>query len=134
MLKLMQLKRHSQLLQPGVVFQPIHEAIIQRGLKDHLYEFTPEIQNKIMHAMDELWSMNTNCSNPINLDKTVRTIVARASNRAFVGLPLYKYASPPQALHSMTHANIGRDPVLYPECYQIRGQHTREQLDFVIVS
>ena len=76
------------MLRPEVVLQPKHEAIIRRELKIHLNELIPEIQDEIAHATGEVWGSEIGSFRVVNLDKTIRKIVTRASNRAFVGLPL----------------------------------------------
>ena len=83
------------MLEPEVVLQPLHEAIVRRDLKQHLNDLLPEVQNEIACAMDEALGIKTNFSIKVNLDATVRRIIARASNRAFVGLPLCVFSDSP---------------------------------------
>ena len=79
------------MLRPAVVLQPTHEAIIRQDLKNHLNGLEPKIQDEIAHAMDETWGLETESFRMVNLDETIREVVTRASNRAFVGLPLCGY-------------------------------------------
>ena len=81
------------MLRPELVLQPAHEAVIQRDLKNHLNELVPDIQDEISRAVDEIWGLERESFTMINLDKTIREIVTRASNRAFIGLPLCEYLS-----------------------------------------
>ena len=79
------------MLRPEVVLQPVHEKIVQRDLKNHLNVLAPKIQDEISHAVDEFWGTETESFTMVNLDATIRRIVTRASNRAFVDLPLCEY-------------------------------------------
>ena len=79
------------MLRPELVLQPIHESIIRRDMKNHLSELAPGIHDEVEHAMAELWGQGTAEFNSVNLDRTIREIVTRASNRAFIGLPICGY-------------------------------------------
>lgn len=78
------------MLQPEVVLQPVHEPIIRRDLKNRLNDLIPDMADEIATAVDEIWGKEKHSFRRVNLDHTVREIVTRVSNRAFVGLPLCK--------------------------------------------
>ena len=76
------------LLSRELVHEPVHKFVIQRDLKHHLAELVPDVQEEISHAVDTIWGLDSESFKMVNLDATIRSIVTRASNRAFVGSPL----------------------------------------------
>ncbi|KAK8108383.1 P450 monooxygenase [Apiospora sp. TS-2023a] len=81
-------------LNPDIGIHPIHEPIIRRTLTAHLDGITGMLHEEVALALDELWGGGKDTGDTketwreVNLDYTIRRVVARASNRVFVGLPL----------------------------------------------
>ena len=74
--------------EPRVVQGRAHEKVLIRDLTRGLTVLTPGIFDEISTAIDEEWSVNTQEWTEINPYETLINIVARASNRVFLGLPL----------------------------------------------
>ena len=66
---------------------------MQRDLKNHPNELALDIQEEISNAADEIWGLERSSFTMINLDKTIREIATKASNGAFVGLPIREYVA-----------------------------------------
>lgn len=94
-----------------VVHEPVHKFIIQRDLKHHLAELAPDVQDEISHAVDTIWGLDTESFKMVNLDATIRSIVTRASNRAFVGSPLCEKRTLHHRVKEINTDVVGRDPV-----------------------
>ncbi|KAK8017153.1 P450 monooxygenase [Apiospora marii] len=78
-------------LRPDIGIHPVHEPLIRRTLTAHLDGIAGALHEEVALALDELWGTskgNTEAWREVNLDYTIRRVVARASNRVFVGLPL----------------------------------------------
>ncbi|KAK7961227.1 cytochrome P450 [Apiospora saccharicola] len=81
-------------LNPDIGIHPIHEPIIRRTLTAHLDGIAGMLHEEVVLALDELWGGKDDTGDTketwreVNLDYTLRRVVARASNRVFVGLPL----------------------------------------------
>ena len=67
---------------------PSHEDLIRRDLTKQLPALTPVIIDEVGLAFDKLWGTNQGQYKDVCVFETMVKIVARASNRVFVGLPL----------------------------------------------
>ena len=86
-----QMEATTTLMCPALMTNPIHEGIIRRELKGQLNALTADMMDEVGYAMDDIWGLKNDDWKPVNLDQTLKTIVARASNRVLVGLPLCEY-------------------------------------------
>lgn len=82
-------------LRPDIGIHPVHEPLIRRTLTAHLDSIAGALHEEVALALDDLWGGkddpgDTKAWHEVNLDHTIRRVVARASNRVFVGLPLCK--------------------------------------------
>ncbi|KAH9929775.1 cytochrome P450 [Fomitopsis serialis] len=75
-------------IQPDIVQYPIHVTAIKQKLTRNLAVVAPAVVNEVQLALDELIPAIDNDWLPIAGFQTVQEIVARASNRVFVGEPL----------------------------------------------
>lgn len=100
------------MLRPKVVFQPIHEDVVRRRFKNHLSGQTSDMMDDIKYAVDQVWGMNESQYKSVNLDGTIRTIIARVSNRALIGLPMCMSDLHliDCFLHYLKKCTLGRDP------------------------
>lgn len=78
------------LLDPAIASNPIHEIIIRRDLTRSLGTLIPEIDEELNVGVDDCWGKDTENWNDVGLFTTMMKVVARTSNRVFVGLPLCK--------------------------------------------
>lgn len=67
---------------------PYHEHVIHRNLARRLGPIVPEIWDELQHAMDETWGVDTENWKDICIFENMMHVIARASNRMFLGLPL----------------------------------------------
>lgn len=72
-------------LRPEIGLNPIHEPLVRRELTAHLDHVAGIIWEEVGLALKELWGTETESWSEINLDYTIRRVVARAANRVFVG-------------------------------------------------
>lgn len=78
-------------LRPEIGEQPHHEPLVRRQLTAHLDAVETSMWDEVGAALRELWGEDWEEGwRKVNLDYTVRRIVARASNRVFVGRELCK--------------------------------------------
>lgn len=75
-------------IQPDIVRYPIHVTAIKQKLTRNLAVVAPAVVNEVQLSLDELIPANENDWLPIAGFQTVQKIIARASNRVFVGEPL----------------------------------------------
>ncbi|THG97981.1 hypothetical protein EW026_g4131 [Hermanssonia centrifuga] len=67
---------------------PLHLTVIRQQLTRQLVTLFPDVRDEISTAFQELIPAKENEWTPINATSVIRQIVARASNRVFVGVPL----------------------------------------------
>jgi len=67
---------------------PIHDLVIRRDLTRYLGVLIPDIEEELNVGVDELWGKDTEKWSEVVVFSTMLKIVARTSNRVFVGLPL----------------------------------------------
>lgn len=77
-------------LLPEIGLNPVHEVIVRRNLTANLDRMAGYIAQEVGLALEELWGKDTEVWRKVNLDYTIRRVVARASNRVFVGDDLCK--------------------------------------------
>ena len=82
------------MLDPRIVLNPIHEHVIRRELKLHLNDLIPELQDEVSKSLDDILPIEASDFSSVNLDGVIRQVVARASNRIFLGDPLCKFKNP----------------------------------------
>ncbi|KAK8076769.1 hypothetical protein PG994_004041 [Apiospora phragmitis] len=76
-------------LRADIGVNPVHEPLVRRNLMAHLDGIAGLLHEEVALALDDLWAGNSEEAwREVNLDYTIRRVVARASNRIFVGLPL----------------------------------------------
>ncbi|KAK3626315.1 hypothetical protein LTR56_019893 [Elasticomyces elasticus] len=71
-----------------IISNPVHEAIIQKFLTPAIASTSGDISDEIAVAFAEHWGHPTDAWQEVHVFNTMTKIVSRASNRAFVGLPL----------------------------------------------
>jgi len=86
---------HNAVLQADYTFsdtkiirQPHHEHIIKTDLLRQLGNLTMDIMDELSASFDETWGLDTEEWKTVGVFENMRAIIARASNRIFVGLPL----------------------------------------------
>ena len=52
---------------------------------------TTDIMDELAHGLDEFWGNDEQNWKDVGVFESMRKIIARTSNRVFVGLPLCKY-------------------------------------------
>ncbi|KAI1815749.1 cytochrome P450 [Poronia punctata] len=72
-------------LRPEIGVDPVHEPLIRRNLTAHLDDIAGDVWEEVGLALELAWGNDTNSWRRVNLDHTVRRVVARAANRVFVG-------------------------------------------------
>ena len=75
---------------PIVVRQPYHEHVVRTDLTRQLGALTMDIMDELASSFDETWGFDTREWKEIGVFENMMRIIARASNRMIVGLPLCK--------------------------------------------
>ncbi|KAJ9611675.1 hypothetical protein H2200_004859 [Cladophialophora chaetospira] len=73
---------------PVVVDQPLHHETIRSELTRQLGALTTDIMDELGAAFDDVWGTDTTEWKEVCPFETMKLIIARTSNRVFVGLPL----------------------------------------------
>jgi hypothetical protein len=73
---------------PAVVRQPHHEHVIKTDLLRQLSSLTMDIMDELTTGFDETWGLETENWKSIGVFANMMAIIARTSNRIFIGLPL----------------------------------------------
>lgn len=76
------------LLEPDIVHNPTHHDTIRGPLTRNLAALVPDIYDEVAVAFDEIWGHDPNEWKEICVYESVMRVVARASNRVFIGKPL----------------------------------------------
>jgi cytochrome P450 len=71
-----------------IVHQPHHEHVIKTDLLRQLGNLTMDIMDELTAGFDETWGFDTEEWKSVCVFENMRAIIARTSNRIFVGLPL----------------------------------------------
>lgn len=82
-----QLQTQYTFVHSWIVQNPVHHDVIKAELTRQIGSLTKEIMDEIMVSFDELWGTDIDEWKEVCVFDTVMQIVARSSNRAFVGLP-----------------------------------------------
>lgn len=72
----------------AVLMNPFHDEIVKRQLTRHLEAVTPAVVEELGTALDEQWDLDTDEWHKVCIWESMQAIIARTSNRVFVGLPL----------------------------------------------
>ncbi|KAK5127729.1 hypothetical protein LTR08_004229 [Meristemomyces frigidus] len=73
---------------PYLLERPFHEDVIHRSLARKLPQLIPDVQDEVAHAMDDVFGVDTEEWKEICVFEAMMSVIARISNRMFVGLPL----------------------------------------------
>ncbi|KAG6330494.1 hypothetical protein ID866_8595 [Astraeus odoratus] len=76
-------------LGPGIHHDPYIQSLVRSQLSRNLPSLCPDIKDEMVKAFNELLDMKGNEWKTVPAYESVRRMVSRASNRVFVGLPLY---------------------------------------------
>lgn len=82
-----QLQTQYTFVHSWIVQNPVHHDLIKGELTRQIGSLMKELMDEITATFDELWGTNTDEWKEVCVFDTVMQVVARASNRAFVGLP-----------------------------------------------
>jgi hypothetical protein len=85
------LQAEHTFLDPSLARNPIHENTIRRELTRYLGSLIPQIEDELKVSVTECWGSDTENWNEVGVFSTMIKIVARTSNRVFVGLPLCEH-------------------------------------------
>ncbi|KAI0902657.1 cytochrome P450 [Ustulina deusta] len=72
-------------LRPEIGLNPVHEPVVRRDLTAHLDQLEAAIWEEVGLALEMVWGNDSQSWREVNLDHTIRRVVARAANRVFVG-------------------------------------------------
>ncbi|KAF2970323.1 hypothetical protein GQX73_g3176 [Xylaria multiplex] len=72
-------------LRPEIGLNPAHEPVVRRDLTAHLDRLEADIWEEVGMALEVVWGKDSQSWREVNLDHTIRRVVARAANRVFVG-------------------------------------------------
>ncbi|KAF7345575.1 hypothetical protein MVEN_01576200 [Mycena venus] len=73
---------------PEVVMNPYHGVAIRASLTRNLGRRFPEVRDEIVHAFDDVLALEDNEWKLVQVLPAILQVIARTSNRLFVGLPL----------------------------------------------
>ncbi|KAL9111113.1 MAG: hypothetical protein Q9227_004376 [Pyrenula ochraceoflavens] len=76
------------ILDVDIQVRPLHVQVIVKDLKTKLPFLAPVMLDEIASAFDDLWGLDSDDWRYVPVEETLRQVVARVSNRVFVGLPL----------------------------------------------
>ncbi|RDI89562.1 hypothetical protein Vi05172_g121 [Venturia inaequalis] len=73
---------------PHILKDPYHEHVVHRTLSRRIGALVPDLYDEISCALDDSWGTDTENWKEICVFENMMNVIARASNRVFVGLPL----------------------------------------------
>jgi hypothetical protein len=76
------------LLDRTLARNPLHDPVIRRDLTRNLGSLIPDVEEELNFGVDQFWGSDTENWTEVGVFDTMMEIVARTSNRIFVGLPL----------------------------------------------
>jgi hypothetical protein len=76
---------------PAIIANPTHIHVINAGLTRQLGNLTTDIVDELASSIDESWGNDVLEWKSIPVFDNVMGLVARVSNRTFVGLPLCEH-------------------------------------------
>ncbi|EXJ93891.1 hypothetical protein A1O1_02284 [Capronia coronata CBS 617.96] len=65
----------------------VHFDVVKSELTRQVFNVTPEVCDELCAAVDEIWGTDTQALKEVTLFESITKIIARTSNRVFVGLP-----------------------------------------------
>lgn len=72
----------------GLMRWPVHMDLIPRNLAREAMNLIPDLVNETREAMSELWGGKAGETRQVCVHKSMQRAIGRATNRAFVGVPL----------------------------------------------
>jgi hypothetical protein len=90
---------HEELLK-----QTTENQVVRRELTRRIATLTAEINDELQASFDDQWGKDTENWKKVNVYDTIAMIVARTTNRIFVGLPLCKLRVCASSLYLRVHA------------------------------
>ncbi|EXJ92197.1 hypothetical protein A1O3_00747 [Capronia epimyces CBS 606.96] len=72
---------------PEIMDPTVHFDVIKSELTRQVFNVTPEVCDELAAAVDEIWGTDTQHFTEVTLFDSITKIIARTSNRVFVGLP-----------------------------------------------
>lgn len=75
---------------PEIMDPTVHFDVIKTELTRQMFSITPEVSDEMRAAINDVFGEDPNCWREVKLFDAIVKIVARTSNRVFVGLPLCK--------------------------------------------
>jgi len=97
------------LLDPAMARNPIQEVIVRRHLTRSLGSLVEEIEEELAVAVSYYWGKDTDNWVDVGVCDTMAKVVARASNRIFVGLSLCKKYNGERDFITLTHTGRNDD-------------------------
>lgn len=73
---------------PHILKDPFHEYVVHRNLSRRIGALIPDLWDELSCALDDSWGTDTESWKEICVFENMMNVIARASNRVFVGLPL----------------------------------------------
>ncbi|TID17437.1 hypothetical protein E2P81_ATG08009 [Venturia nashicola] len=73
---------------PTLLKDPFHEHVVRKSLSRRIGPLIPDLYDEISCALDDTWGTDTENWKEICIFENMMKVIARASNRVFVGLPL----------------------------------------------
>ncbi|KAJ7438633.1 cytochrome P450 [Mycena galericulata] len=73
---------------PEITANPYHTVVIRGSLTRNLVRCFPQVRDEIVHAFDDVLALEDKGWKCVDVVPSVMKLVARTSNRLFVGLPL----------------------------------------------
>lgn len=83
-----QLEGDYSFTHPYILKSLFHEHVIHRSLARRISPLIMDIWDEVTHSLDETWGVSTTEWRDIPVVGNMMTVIARVSNRMFVGLPL----------------------------------------------
>lgn len=73
---------------PKILKEPFHEHVVHRNMGKRVGELVMDLWDEVGSALDETWGQDSQEWKEICVFENMMHIIARASNRVFIGLPL----------------------------------------------
>ncbi|KAK5119965.1 hypothetical protein LTR85_007041 [Meristemomyces frigidus] len=73
---------------PYLLERPFHEDVVHKALARKIALLVPEVQDEMQHAMDDVFGLDIEEWREVCVFEAMMKVIARVSNRMFVGLPL----------------------------------------------
>ncbi|KAK4983742.1 hypothetical protein LTR66_008721, partial [Elasticomyces elasticus] len=83
-----QLEAKYAFTDPRLIKEVFHEHVTHKALARNLSSLLPDIWDELAHFFDETWGTEQGVTREIVVSENMMAMIARASNRMFVGLPL----------------------------------------------